>query len=289
MISDFFINRIRFALVVSIVISIVGGIALLALPVQQYPNITPPTVNVSTSYPGASAETIADVIGGPIESAVNGVDDMSYMSSNSSNAGQHSLAITLEIGTDSDQAQVNVQNRVQLATSNLPNEVQQQGIQVRASSPDFLLALGFCAENGQMDDLAVANFVNTRLIDEIVRIPGVGDASSVGTSEYAMRVWLDTPKMVALGVTADEVAAAIQTQNVQAALGELGGPPAPPGTDLQYTLVSQGRLSEPAQFEPLIVRTGADGSIVRVGDVARANWARNPMRRRPWWATATPP
>ena len=269
MISDFFINRIRFALVVSIVISIVGGIALLALPVQQYPNITPPTVNVSTSYPGASAETIADVIGGPIESAVNGVDDMSYMSSTSSNAGQYSLAITFEIGTDSDQAQVNVQNRVQLATSNLPNEVQQQGIQVRASSPDFLLALGFYAENGQMDDLAVANFVNTRLIDEIVRIPGVGDASSVGTSEYAMRVWLDTPKMVALGVTADEVAAAIQTQNVQAALGELGGPPAPPGTDLQYTLVSQGRLSEPAQFERLIVRTGADGSIVRVGDVAR--------------------
>ena len=162
-----------------------------------------------------------------------------------------------------------MQNRVQLATSNLPNEVKQQGIQVRASSPDFLLALGFYAENGQMDDLAVANFVNTRLIDEIVRIPGVGDASSVGTSEYAMRVWLDTPKMVALGVTADEVAAAIQTQNVQAALGELGGPPAPPGTDLQYTLVSQGRLSEPAQFERLIVRTGADGSIVRVGDVAR--------------------
>lgn len=269
MISDFFINRIRFAFVVSIVISIVGGIALLALPVQQYPNITPPTVNVSTSYPGASAETIADVIGGPIESAVNGVDDMSYMSSTSSNAGQYSLAITFEIGTDSDQAQVNVQNRVQLATSNLPNEVKQQGIQVRASSPDFLLALGFYAENGQMDDLAVANFVNTRLIDEIVRIPGVGDASSVGTSEYAMRVWLDTPKMVALGVTADEVAAAIQTQNVQAALGELGGPPAPPGTDLQYTLVSQGRLSEPAQFERLIVRTGADGSIVRVGDVAR--------------------
>ena len=269
MISNFFIDRVRFALVVSIVISIVGAIALFALPIQQYPNITPPTVNVSTTYPGASAETIADVIGGPIESAVNGVDDMTYMSSTSSNAGQYSLAITFEIGTDPDQAQVNVQNRVQLATSNLPNEVQQQGVQVRASSPDFLLALGFYSENGQMDDLAVANYVSTTLIDEIVRIPGVGDASSVGTSEYAMRIWLDTPKMVALGVTADEVAATISTQNVQAALGELGGAPAPEGTEVQYTLVSQGRLTEPEEFETLVVRTGDDGSIVRLSDVAR--------------------
>lgn len=219
MISNFFINRIRFALVISILISIVGVIALLALPIQQYPNITPPTVNVTTAYPGASAETISDVIGGPIESAVNGVDDMTYMSSTSSNAGQYSLAVTFEIGTDPDQAQVNVQNRVQLAMASLPTEVQQQGVSVRASSPDFLLALGFYSQNGQMDDLAVANYVNTRLIDEIVRIPGVGDASSVGTSEYAMRIWLDTPKMVALQVTADEVAAVIRSQNVQAALG----------------------------------------------------------------------
>ncbi|NHF73446.1 efflux RND transporter permease subunit [Paracoccus xiamenensis] len=269
MISNFFISRVRFALVVSIVISIVGLIALFALPVQQYPNITPPTVNVSTIYPGASAETVADVIGGPIESAVNGVDDMTYMSSTSSNAGQYSLAVTFEIGTDSDQAQVNVQNRVQLAMSSLPSEVQQQGVEVRASSPDFLLALGFYSENGQIDDLAVANYVSTSLIDEIVRISGVGDASSVGTSEYAMRIWLDTPKMVALEITADEVAAAISTQNVQAALGELGGPPAPEGTEMQLTLVSQGRLAEPDEFERLIVRTGSDGSIVRLGDIAR--------------------
>ncbi|TRW99524.1 efflux RND transporter permease subunit [Paracoccus sp. M683] len=269
MISNFFITRIRFALVVSILISIVGGIALLALPIQQYPNITPPTINVSTSYPGASAETISEVIGGPIESAVNGVDDMSYMSSTSSNAGLYTLAITFAIGTDPDQAQVNVQNRVSLASSSLPSEVQQQGVSVRASSPDFLLALGFFAADGQMDDLAVANYVNTTLVDEIVRVPGVGDASSVGTSEYAMRVWMDTSKMVALGVTAAEVSAAIRSQNIQAALGEIGGPPAPEGTDVQYTLVSQGRLSEPEEFERLILRTGDDGSIVRLGDVAR--------------------
>lgn len=143
MISDFFIRRIRFAIVVSTVISIVGAIALFALPIQQYPDITPPTVTVSTVYPGASAETVADVIGGPIESAVNGVDDMTYMSSTSSNAGQYSLSVTFDIGTDPDQAQVNVQNRVQLATSSLPSEVQQQGVQVRARSPDFLLSLGF--------------------------------------------------------------------------------------------------------------------------------------------------
>lgn len=269
MISDFFIRRIRFAIVVSTVISIVGAIALFALPIQQYPDITPPTVTVSTVYPGASAETVADVIGGPIELAVNGVDDMTYMSSTSSNAGQYSLSVTFDIGTDPDQAQVNVQNRVQLATSSLPSEVQQQGVQVRARSPDFLLSLGFYSADGQMDDLSVANYVNTTLIDEVVRVSGVGDASAIGTSEYAMRVWLDTPKMVALGVTADEVAAAIRSQNVQAALGELGGPPAPEGTEVQFTLVSQGRLAEPEQFSRLILRTGEDGSVVRLGDVAR--------------------
>ncbi|MFS4436585.1 efflux RND transporter permease subunit [Paracoccaceae bacterium GXU_MW_L88] len=269
MISNFFISRIRFALVVSILISIVGGLALLSLPVQQYPAITPPTVNVTTVYPGASAETIADVIGGPIESSVNGVDDMSFMSSTSSNAGQYSLAITFEIGTDSDQAQVNVQNRVQLAMSSLPNAVQQQGVSVRASSPDFLLALGFYAEDGQMDNLEVSNYVNSRIIDEIVRIPGVGDASVIGASEYSMRVWLDTPKMNALSVTAAEVSAAIQTQNVQAALGAVGAPPSPDGTLVQYTLVAEGRLAEAEEFERIIVRTGEDGSIVRLGDVAR--------------------
>ncbi|WBU64251.1 efflux RND transporter permease subunit [Paracoccus aerodenitrificans] len=269
MISSFFIRRIRFALVVSILISIVGAIAFIALPVQQYPEITPPTVNVATTYPGASAETIADVIGGPIESSVNGVDDMSFMSSTSSNSGQYLLSITFQVGTDPDQAQVNVQNRVQLAMSSLPSEVQQQGVSVRASSPDFLLALGFYAENGQMDTLDVSNYVSGQLLDEIVRVPGVGDASAVGTFEYSMRVWMDTAKMNALEVTAAEIAAAISGQNVQAALGEVGGPPAPEGTDVQYTLVAQGRMSEPEQFSEIVVRTGDDGSIVRLGDVAR--------------------
>lgn len=244
MISDFFIRRPRVAMVVSIVLTLAGLMAFLAIPITQYPNISPPTVNVSASYPGASAEVIADVVGGPIEEAVNGVDDMLYMSSTSSDAGLYSLAVTFAVGTDSDIAQVNVQNRIQIALSQLPTPVSQQGVTVRASSPDFVMALGFVSPDGAMDALDISNYVATNVVDVISRVPGVGDASVTGTSEYSMRVWLDPRRLTALSMTPGDVATAIQAQNIQASLGQVGGAPAPDDVALQYSLVAEGRLAD---------------------------------------------
>lgn len=267
--GNIFIHRNRLAMVISIVISIVGFIALQLLPVQQYPDITPPTVNVSAVYPGASAEVIADVVGGPLETAINGVDDMLYMSSTSSNAGQYSLAITFAVGTDPDMAQVNVQNRAQLALSQLPQEVRDQGVTIQTSSPDFLFAIGFYSPDSSLSDLEIANFASTQVVDAISRVPGVGEASIVGASEYSMRAWFNPTRMNALGITIDDVVAAIRSQNIQASLGRVGAQPAPVDTQVEYSLVAQGRLQTPDQFEEIVIRTGEQGSVVRLGDIAR--------------------
>jgi HAE1 family hydrophobic/amphiphilic exporter-1/multidrug efflux pump len=269
MISDLFITRTRFAMVISIVISIAGALSLLVLPVQQYPEITPPTVSVSATYPGASAEVIADVVGGPLETAINGVDNMMYMSSTSSNAGQYSLSVTFEVGTDPDTAQVNVQNRAQLAISQLPAAVSQQGVSVRSRSPDFLLALAFYSPDDSLGALEITNFVTTGVVDAISRVPGVGEASVIGGSKYSMRVWLNPERMNALGITPDDVAAAIQSQNIQASLGQAGGQPAAEGTEIQYSLVAAGRLISEEEFSAIVVRTGTDGAMVRLGEIAR--------------------
>lgn len=269
MISSTFITRPRLAMVVSIVISLAGGLALLALPVQQYPQITPPTINVSATYPGASAEVIADVVGGPLETAINGVEDMIYMSSNSSNAGQYSLSVTFAVGTDPDIAQVNVQNRAQLALSQLPTAVAEQGVTVNASSPDFLMALGFYSAEGSLTPLEVTNYVATSVVDNLSRVNGVGEASAVGAAQYSMRIWLDPIQMTALRLTPDDVAAAIQAQNIQASLGSIGAQPAPEGTDVQYTLVAEGRLETPEEFGNIVVVTGENGALVRLKDIAR--------------------
>ncbi|HWK63521.1 MAG TPA: efflux RND transporter permease subunit [Rhizobiaceae bacterium] len=269
MISDLFITRTRLAIVVSIVISIAGAIAIFGLPVQQYPQVTPPTVTVSATYPGASAEVIADVVGGPLETAINGVDNMMYMSSNSSNAGQYSLSVTFEVGTDPDIAQVNVQNRAQLALAQLPAAVTQQGVSVRSRSPDFVLGIAFYSPDDKLDALEITNFTATTIVDALSRVPGVGQASVVGASEYSMRVWLDSTRMDALGITADDIAGAIQQQNIQASLGQAGAPPAHEGTDLQFTLVAQGRLITAEEFGDIAIRTGSAGAIVRLRDVGR--------------------
>jgi HAE1 family hydrophobic/amphiphilic exporter-1/multidrug efflux pump len=269
MISDLFITRTRLAIVISIVISIAGAIAIFALPVQQFPQVTPPTVTVSATYPGASAEVIADVVGGPLETAINGVDNMMYMSSTSSNAGQYSLSVTFEVGTDPNIAQVNVQNRAQLALSQLPAAVTQQGVSVRTRSPDFVLGIGFYSPGDKLGALEITNFTSTTIVDALSRVPGVGEASVVGASEYSMRVWLNPIQMDALGITADDVAAAIQQQNIQASLGQAGGPPTNEGTELQYTLVAQGRLVKPEEFGDIVIRTGGAGAIVRLRDIAR--------------------
>lgn len=269
MISGVFITRNRLAMVVSILISLVGLIALTVLPVQQYPQITPPTVHVAATYPGASAEVIADVVGGPLETAINGVDDMLYMSSTSSNAGQYSLTITFEVGTDPDIAQVNVQNRAQLAISQLPTEVAEQGVSVRSRSPDFLFAIGFYSPDNSMTDIEMANFVTTQVVDTVSRVVGVGEASVVGAAEYSMRAWLYPDRLNALGLTPDDVASAIRAQNIQASLGQVGAPPAPRGTDVQYSLIAEGRLRTPEQFGEIVLRTTTEGGIVRLKDVAR--------------------
>ncbi len=269
MISDTFITRTRLAMVASIVIALAGILALFALPLQQYPQITPPTVSVSAAYPGASAEVIADVVGGPLETAINGVDNMLYMSSTSSNSGQYSLSITFEVGTDPDIAQVNVQNRSQLAMSQLPAAVAQQGVTVRSRSPDFLFALGFYSPDGSLGPLEITNFAATNIVDTIARVEGVGEASVIGASEYSMRVWMDPTRMATLGITPDDVAAAVQAQNIQASIGQVGAQPAPEGTQVEYTLVAEGRLEEPEAFGDIVLRTGDEGAIVRLRDIAR--------------------
>ncbi len=269
MISELFIRRTRLAIVISIIISIAGAIAIFSLPVQQYPQITPPTVNVSASYPGASAEVIADVVGGPLETAINGVDGMMYMSSTSSNAGQYSLSVTFEVGTDPELAQINVQNRAQLAISRLPAAVAQQGVSVRSRSPDFVLGIAFYSPDDSLNALEITNFATTTIVDALARVPGVGEANVVGASEYSMRVWLNPQRMDALGITVDEVSAAIQRQNIQATLGQAGAPPMRVGTELQYTLVAEGRLRDTEEFGNIVVRTGTDGAKVFLRDIAR--------------------
>jgi HAE1 family hydrophobic/amphiphilic exporter-1/multidrug efflux pump len=269
MISNLFITRTRLAIVIAIVISIAGAIAIFALPVQQYPQITPPTVTVSATYPGASAQVIADVVGGPLETAINGVDNMMYMSSTSSNNGQYSLSVTFAVGTDPDIAQINVQNRAQLAISQLPAAVSQQGVSVRSRSPDFILAIAFYSPDNRLDPLEITNFTATTVVDAVSRVKGVGGASVVGASEYSMRIWMNPVRMDALGITADDVAAAIQRQNIQASLGQAGAPPTREGTELQYTLVAEGRLRSPEEFGNIVVRTGDAGAIVRLRDIAR--------------------
>jgi len=269
MISSLFISRPRFAMVISIIVAIAGLISIGFLPVQQYPNISPPTINLSATYPGASAEVIADVVGGPLETAINGVDNMMYMSSTSSNSGQYSLSVTFEIGTDSDIAQINVQNRAQLAISKLPSEVQAQGISVSARSPDFVLALGFYSPDNKVSSLEISNYVSTAVVDALVRVPGVGEASVVGSTEYSIRIWTNPARMLALSLTPQDIAAAIRAQNLQASLGQVGGQPAPPGTQVEYTLVAQGRLQTAEEFGNIVLRTGADGAVVRLRDVAR--------------------
>ena len=252
MISSLFISRPRFAMVISIIIAIAGLISIRLLPVQQYPEISPPTVNLSAFYPGASADVIADVVGGPLEEAINGVDDMMYMSSTSSNSGQYSLSITFNIGTNPDIAQVNVQNRAQLAIAKLPSEVQAQGVSVSSRSPDFVLALGFYSPDNSVPPLEINNFVTTSVVDALVRVNGVGEASVIGSTEYSIRIWTNPTRMLALSLTPQDIAAAIKAQNIQASLGQTGG-----------------RLQTAEEFGNIVLRTGADGAIVRLRDVAR--------------------
>ena len=269
MFSAFFITRARFAMVISLVIVIAGIIAIQVLPVAQFPDIVPPQVRVTASYPGASAEVVAETVAAPVEAEVNGVDDMLYMTSTSNNAGLYQLDITFAVGTDPDIAAVNVQNRVALATPTLPSDVTAQGVSVRKQSTNMLMVVNLFSPNGTFDRLFLSNYMEINLRDSIARLPGVGDASQFGLLDYAMRVWLDPQTMTALGVSEGEVADAIRRQNLQAAAGRVGAPPDNSERAFTYTLQAAGRLTEAAQFERILVRSNPDGSTVRLGDVAR--------------------
>ena len=269
--SRFFIDRPIFASVLSIVIFLAGGIALVSgtLPVAQYPEITPPTVEVSAYYPGANAQVVADTVAAPIEQQVNGVENMLYMSSQCTNDGTYTLTVTFKNGVDLNMAQVLVQNRESLAEPILPDLVKRRGVTVKKKSPTILMIVNLFSPKGTRDNLYLSNYATIQLRDELARLPGVGDITYLGQRDYSMRIWLDPGKMSFRNLTATDVSAAIAQQNIQVAAGQIGQPPVPNGQVFQYTMTTLGRLEDTDQFANIILKTDADGRIVRLRDVAR--------------------
>jgi HAE1 family hydrophobic/amphiphilic exporter-1 len=269
MFSRFFIERPIFACVVSIVIVIAGTVTLGSLPIAQYPPITPPTVEVSASYPGANARVVAETVAAPIEQQVNGVEDMIYMSSTSASDGSYTLTVTFEVGTNLDMAQVLVQNRVKLAEPNLPEEVTRQGVNTKKKSSNIILFISLFSPDGQYDELFLSNYATLRIRDVLSRVPGVGEVKIFPQSDYSMRVWLNPQQLKSRAITTQDVLDAIREQNAQVAAGQVGQPPAPRGQSFQLVVNVLGRLTDIAQFEEIIVKTGEDGGITRLKDVAR--------------------
>ena len=268
MISRFFIDRPVFAAVLSIVIVIAGGVSLLILPVAQYPEITPPTIQVYCMYPGANATVVAETVAAPIEQQVNGVENMLYMSSTCTNDGAYNLTVTFKLGTNLDMAQVLVQNRVSIAMPTLPDVVKQTGVITKKKSPNIMLVVNLVSPDGRYDQLYLSNYATIQIRDELARIDGVGDVAFLGQQDYSMRIWLDPEKLAARSLTTTDVISAVKEQNVQVAAGQIGQPPVPAGQDFQYTVSTLGRLSDPEQFADIIVKTGADGALTRLRDVA---------------------
>ena len=269
MFSRFFIERPVFANVIAIVTMIIGGVALYALPIEQYPSITPPTVQVRAVYPGANAQTVAETVASPIEQQVNGVEGMLYMSSTCSSDGTYTLTVTFEIGTDLDDAQVLVQNRLAVAEPSLPEDVRRQGIVAQKQSTNITLVVGLTGENNRYSDLFLSNFATLRIRDDLSRVPGVGDVTIFGGSNYSMRVWLNPERIKARNLTTQDVLAAIAEQNVQVAAGQLGQFPSPDEQNFQYIVTAMGRLNDATQFENIVVKSEDAGRITYLKDVAR--------------------
>ena len=269
MFARFFIDRPIFAAVLSIVITLAGGIALFALPVTQYPEITPPTVEVSASYPGANAQVLADTVASPIEQNVNGVEDMLYMTSQCTNDGRYTLTVTFRPGTDLNLAQVLVQNRVNLAQPVMPELVRRRGVTVKKKSPTVLMIINLVSPDSSRDSLYLSNYATIQLRDELSRLPGVGDISFLGQRDYSMRVWLDPQQLASRNLSTTDVVRAIEQQNVQVAAGQIGQPPAPTDQVFQYTMTTLGRLSDDTQFADMVLKTDAEGRVTRLRDVAR--------------------
>jgi hydrophobe/amphiphile efflux-1 (HAE1) family protein len=267
--SRFFIDRPIFAAVLSIVIVIIGAIAYVSLPVAAYPDIVPPTIVVRASYPGASPQVIADTVATPIEQEVNGVEDMLYMSSQSTTDGQMTLTITFRLGTDLDKAQVLVQNRVAIAEPRLPEEVRRVGVTTIKSSPDLLMVVHLLSPRQRHDQLYIGNYALLHVRDVLARLPGVGDISLFGLREYSMRIWLDPEQLSSRSLTTSEVVQALREQNIQVASGVIGQPPSPTGGAYQIPVNTLGRLATPEQFEQIVIKTGESGRLTRVKDVGR--------------------
>lgn len=268
MLSKFFIDRPRFAVVVSIIMVLVGILAMYILPVAQYPEITPPQIVVSTTYPGANAAVLVDTVAVPIENAINGVENMMYMSSSADDDGSYKLTITFNVGTDPDIAQVQVQNRLQQVNSDLPEEVVQYGINVKIQNNNMLAMLVLQSPNHTYDDLFLSNYAYTNIKNTLSRIKGVGDVQIFGP-QYSMRVWIDTDKTVALGLDSSDIISAIKTQNVQASAGSIGAAPSSKDNKMVLTLTAKGLLKTPEDFENIILASGNDGAVVYLKDVAK--------------------
>ena len=254
MISRFFIDRPIFATVLSVVITLIGGIALYWLPIAQYPRITPPGVSVTINYPGASAPVVADTVAAVIEQQVNGVEGMLYMSSQMGNDGSYTLTVTFDIGTDVNTALVMVQNRVALAMPQLPTQVQNQGITIRKKTPDMLMIVNFYSPDGRYDDVYLSNFATIFVKDELLRVYGVSDINYMGQRDYSIRAWLDPQKLASRSMTAMDVASAIRSENTDAPSGRIGQPPASRGQPFQLPVDTLGRLSDTEQFGSIIVK-----------------------------------
>lgn len=266
--SNFFISRPIFAWVLALVVMLIGGLSILKLPVNQYPNIAPPTIGISVSYRGASAETVQDTVVQVIEQQLNGIDGLRYVSSESNSDGSMSISVTFEPDVDPDIAQVQVQNKLQLATPMLPQEVQQQGIRVTKSARNFLMVMGFVSEDGAMDKNDITDYVYTNVQDPISRTQGVGDFQIFG-AQYSMRIWLDPAKLNNFSLSPMDVSQAIRAQNVQVSSGQFGGLPAAPGQQLNATIIGKTRLETPEEFGKILLKVSPDGAQVRLKDVAR--------------------
>ena len=269
MFARYFIDRPIFAFVISIFMILAGLAAMRILPIAQYPEIAPPEVQVTGIYPGASAEVVAQTVATPIENAINGVENMLYMSSSSNSSGVVTITVTFEIGTDIDQAALNVNNRVKQVEARLPEEVKRQGLTVQKGSSSFLQVLAFHAQDGRYDDLFISNYITLNVLDRLKRIPGTTNVQIFGAKDYAMRIWLKPDRMAQLGLTVADIATALNEQNAQFAAGKIGQAPTSGDQDMVYTITTKGRLSTVEEFENVIVRANPNGEMLRLKDVAR--------------------